>query len=192
LYGLKVFESRDWAMSESLSKEALLEYVKKQKFKIKKLEQELIEAKEKSAADSISATNQDLQVRSRDNSEGFSSFFWSPSAAETAAGRNLQQSASEENFINALKSKDAELVSSNLRERKLKALVKSKIKEIEDKDKILLQYENLQADESASTLQKGPLKNSQPSTASEVVITQSQAEDDKERGETRIGHDYFL
>ena len=192
MYGLKVLESRDQAMSESLSKEALLEYVKKQKFKIKKLEQELIEAKEKSAADSISTTNQDLQVRSVDNSGGFSSLFWSPLATETAAGRNLQQSASEENFINALKSKDAELVSSNLRERKLKALVKSKIKEIEDKDKILLQYENLRADEnSVSTLQKVPLKNSQPSTESEA-ITQSQAEDDEERGETRIGHDYFL
>lgn len=180
-------------MSESLSKEALLEYVKKQKFKIKKLEQELIEAKEKSAADSISATNQDLQVRSGDNSGGFSSLFWSPSATETSAGRNLQQSASEENFINALKSKDAELVSSNLRERKLKALVKSKIKEIEDKDKILLQYESHRADEnSVSTSQKVPLKNSQPSTESEAAITQSQAEDNEERGETRIGHDYFL
>ena len=42
MYGLKVLESRDQAMSESLSKEALLEYVKKQKFKIKKLEQELL------------------------------------------------------------------------------------------------------------------------------------------------------
>lgn len=179
-------------MSESLSKEALLEYVKKQKFKIKKLEQELIEAKEKSAADSISGTNPDLQVGTGDNSRGFSSLFWSPSAAETSAGRNLQQSASEENFINALKSKDAELVSSNLRERKLKALVKSKIKEIEDKDKILLQYENHRDENSVSTLQKVPLKNSQPSTESEAVVTHPQAEDDEESGETRIGQDYFL
>ena len=193
MYGLKVFESRDWAMSESLSKESLLEYVKKQKFKIKKLEQELIEAKEKSAADSISATNQDLQGRNGDNSGGFSSLFWSPSATETSAGRNLQQSASEENFINALKSKDAELVSSSLRERKLKALVKSKIKEIEDKDKILLQYENHRGDEnSVSTLQKVPLKNSQPSTESEAFIRQPQAEDGEERGETKIGEDCFL
>ena len=188
----EVRENRDQAMSESLSKEALLEYVKKQKLKIKKLEQELIEVKEKSVADSISVSNQELSVRSGENSGGFSSLFWLPSSADTSASKNLQQSASEENFINALKSKDAELVSSNLRERKLKALVKSKIKEIEDKDKILLQYENLRADEnSVSTLQKVPLKNSQPSTESEA-ITQSQAEDDEERGETRIGHDYFL
>ena len=177
-------------MSESLSKEALLEYVKKQKLKIKKLEQELIEGKEKSAADSISASIPDLSVRSGENSGGFSSLFWLPSSTDNSASRNLQQSASEENFINALKSKDAELISSNLREKKLKLLVKSKIKEIEEKDKILLQYENDRTDENrVSTLHAIPQKNLLPSDEFEVAIVTSklQAKSDEDKKETGIG-----
>lgn len=182
-------------MSGSLSKEALLEYVKKQKLKIKKLEQELIEVKEKSVADSISVSNQELSARSGETSGGFSSLLWLPSSTDTSASKNLQQSASEENFINALKSKDAELISSNLRERKLKALLKSKIKEIEDRDKILQQRENDRASENpVSTLHEIPHQDSLPSAVCEDVILPSKPEVKSGEGndETGRGSYYFL
>ena len=186
----EVRENRDQAMSESLSKEALLEYVKKQKLKIKKLEHELIEVKEKSVADSISVSNQELSVRSGENSGAFSSLFWLPSSTDTSASKNLQQSASEENFINALKSKDAELISSNLRERKLKALLKSKIKEIEDRDKILQQHENARASENrVSTLHEIPHQDSLPSTVcgDAIITSKPQVKSDEGEDETGIG-----
>jgi hypothetical protein len=137
-------------MSESLSKEALLEYVKKQKQKIKKLEQELTDEKEKAAAAPKFSAIPDLTALQDEISGGISSFFGitPPSATtETPADQNKADVRSEDVIKNILATKDAELTSSLLREKKLKALIKVKIKEVDDKEKEILQFKALLAAE---------------------------------------------
>jgi hypothetical protein len=138
-------------MSESLSKEALLEYVKKQKQKIKKLEQELSDEKEKAAAAAPKfSAIPDLAALQDEISGGISSFFGitSPSATtETPTAQNNGDVTSEDSGKNFLATKDAELTSSLLREKKLKALIKVKIKEVDDKEKEVQQYKALLAAE---------------------------------------------
>jgi predicted nucleic acid-binding Zn-ribbon protein len=138
-------------MSESLSKEALLEYVKKQKQKIKKLEQELSDEKEKAAAAAPKfSAIPDLAALQDEISGGISSFFGitSPSATtETPTAQNNGDVTSEDASKNILATKDAELTSSLLREKKLKALIKVKIKEVDDKEKEVQQCKALLAAE---------------------------------------------
>lgn len=135
-------------MSESLSKEALLEYVKKQKQKIKKLEQDLSDEKEKSATTSKFSAIPDLSALQGEISGGFSSFFGITAPAATSEISMIKsggEPAYEDPSKNILATKDAELASSLLREKKLKALIKVKIKEVEDRDKEVQQYKILLA-----------------------------------------------
>ena len=137
-------------MSESLSKEALLEYVKKQKQKIKKLEQELNDEKEKTATAPKFSAIPDLAALQDEISGGISSFFGITSAAATTdapAAQNTVDVTTEDASKTVLATKDAELTSSLLREKKLKALIKVKIKEVDDKEKEVQQYKALLAAE---------------------------------------------
>lgn len=134
-------------MSESLSKEALLEYVKKQKQKIKKLEQELTDEKEKTAAAPKFSAIPDLAALQGEISGGISSFFGITSPAATTETPTAQSNGDEDASRNIFATKDAELTSSLLREKKLKALIKVKIKEVDDKEKEVQQFKTLLAAE---------------------------------------------
>lgn len=143
-------------MSEALSKETLLEYVKKAKQKIKKLEQDLVEEKEKSAAALKSSTISELSAFQDEISGGISAFFGivNPTApSETAAIKNDEPTASDEAAQSMLTFKDAEVASGLQREKKLKALIKTKMKENEEKDK---EIQNLLA---AQKLASNPQKS---------------------------------
>lgn len=180
-------------MSESLSKEALLEYVKKQKQKIKKLEQELTDEKEKTAAAPKFSAIPDLAALQGEISGGISSFFGitSPAAtAETPTAQNNGDAAAEDASRNILATKDAELTSSLLREKKLKALIKVKIKEVDDKEKEVQQFKTLLAAEKDN--RKTGTSNCSTASSSDEVASLKQEIDElkarlqKERREINV------
>ena len=133
-------------MSETLSREALLEYVKKQKQKIKKLEHDLSEEREKADANAKISNISDLSALQDEISGGISAFFGiiAPSAPiEAVANKNDGPAA--EPISNSTISRDEELAASIMRERKLKLIIKTKMKENDEKDKEIQQYHLLLA-----------------------------------------------
>ena len=133
-------------MSETLSREALLEYVKKQKQKIKKLEQDLSTERDRTATNQFSSTIPDLSALQDEISGGISAFFGisaaSPSVEPTAT-RNADAAESVESLRALLLVKDTELTANIQKEKKFKVLIKTKMKEIEEKEKEIKQFQEI-------------------------------------------------
>lgn len=173
-------------MSEALSREALLEYVKKQKQKIKKLEHELSEEREKSDANAKISNIPDLSALQDEISGGISAFFGiiAPSAPTEAVAHKNDGPAAE-HISNSTISKDEELAASAMRERKLKLIIKTKMKENDEKDKEIQQYQlllaNIKDDTDNSTQrnvsqqQNANIQNQMPSENHECIKEDSEA-----------------
>lgn len=140
-------------MAESLSKEALLEYVKKQKQKIKKLEQDLSDEKGRAATHQLSSTIPDLSALQEEISGGISAFFGISAAStsnEPTIVRNTDAAGSVQELAVLLAAKDAELTANIQKEKKFKVIIKTKMKEIEEKDKEIKHFQDILATQGAS------------------------------------------
>lgn len=140
-------------MAESLSKEALLEYVKKQKQKIKKLEQDLSDEKGRAVTHQLSSTIPDLSALQEEISGGISAFFGISAAStinEPTIVRNTDAAGSVQELAVLLAAKDAELTANIQKEKKFKVIIKTKMKEIEEKDKEIKHFQDILATQGAS------------------------------------------
>ena len=181
-------------MSETLSREALLEYVKKQKQKIKKLEQDLSAERDRTAASQYSTTIPDLSALQDEISGGISAFFGisaaTPSVEPTAA-RNTDAAESVESLKALLVVKDTELTANIQKEKKFKVMIKTKMKEIEEKEKEIKQFQEIIAVQRSNQGNESPeLSDSLVKSLNQQVVDLSlQLQNAKQEGaETKKEH----
>ena len=180
-------------MAEALSKESLLEYVKKQKQKIKKLEQELIDERGKVAASPYPTAMPDLSALQDEISGGISAFFGITAAASTitepAAIKNGDGAMTVEALTTLLATKEAEAAANLQKEKKFKIIIKTKMKEIEEKDKEIKHFQDLiSANGSGQIIQSADnaILSTDSALQQKIIDLTAQLENEKQKEKRRL------